>query len=262
MVSEMSAEAGSADLHSLTLLVSTQRSGSTLLGRDIESLGGLGSPREHFRGFEAQAKLSRMSENDVVERLTLGVEKSARGVTAVKLQVQQLGSVCEAISGERLPPSVKAVSTVVDWARERFDRVLLIVLVRNALDIAISRVIAHETGTYLSTKPVSRVAGGPLPLIDDLNAKVLNELETVLRHRAILKGVAAKYSDFALLLTYDELTGQVEETTRRLVTHAHEHGFEPQGDTVTRKLEKLISSEQADSIRESFLDHLRNEPGI
>lgn len=40
-----------ATMDALTLVIASQRSGSTLLCRDIESLGGMGAPREHFLDF-------------------------------------------------------------------------------------------------------------------------------------------------------------------------------------------------------------------
>lgn len=263
MTSAPSTDAHDSGIHSLTLILSVQRSGSTLLGRDIESLGGLGSPREHFRGgIDAQAGRPPSSEREVLERLRLGVQDGAPGISAVKLQVSQATRVAAAVTGKRQPTTVQAASTVVSWARENFDRVLFVVLVRNAVDTAISKVFAKETGTYLSSKRRSHEPETALPELEDLNRRILDEFQSALRQRAILHEVAREHADIALLLTYDQLVREQEATTRRLVAHAHAQGFEPHGETVTRTLEKVISQEQAAEVRASFFDFLATETGI
>ena len=71
-------------LGALTLVLATQRSGSTLLCRDIESLGGLGDPRESFLGLAEQAERESVSEDDVLKRIARGVTESDPGIGAVK----------------------------------------------------------------------------------------------------------------------------------------------------------------------------------
>ncbi|MEZ0578828.1 hypothetical protein [Nocardioides sp. MH1] len=252
-------EAGDG-LHSLTLVLSMQRSGSTLLGRDIESLGGLGIPREHLRGLDKQSRPP--SESDVLRRLGDGVDEADPGVTGLKLQVHQVRSVCRAVTGGQVDGTAEAAAAVVDWAFARFDRVFLVVLVRNALDTAISQVVVKETGTFLSTKPALREAGAPLPVIEDVNRRILDELQKVLRQRAALQAVATEYADSALLVTYEQLTTELERTTERIIEHARAQSFEPREAHVTRTLEKLISAEQSETLREGFLDFLRTEPGL
>lgn len=248
------------DLHSLTLVLSTQRSGSTLLGRDIESLGGLGTPREHFQTL-ANEHPDVLTEAVVWERLGRGVDESAPGVAGVKVQVNQVRYLAEALTGRRPTDAVAATTTIIDWFQERFDRVLLIILVRNAVDTAISRVFVKETGTYLSSKPRPGAGSGPAASPAERNVNILEELATVSRHRSTLRTVAAHYSDLALLLTYDELTANVEQATRHLLDHAARFGFTPRSETVTRTLTKLIDVEEAAAVRESFLDYLRTETG-
>lgn len=253
---------GSDGLHSLTLVMSSARSGSSLLCRDIASLGGLGFPREYMKGFGAVAKRGSVSEADVLERVARGVREDAPGVAALKLMVPQAAPAYRAISGRPLPHG-EAMSQVAGWARERFDRVLLVFLVRNALDQAISNVVAGATGIFHSTDP--RFAGGPAEVAlegDDLNRRILHQLVGVVRNQQILCAVHAEHADLGLMLTYDDLTRDVEATTRRLVTHARAQGFDVQRDVVTRKLTKVISDDRAVAIRESFLGFLTAEPGI
>lgn len=250
------------DLHSLTLVVSSPRTGSTLLCRDIASLGGLGSPREWLRGFDSQVRSPGVAEADVMAQLALGVQDEAPGVGAVKLMAQQARPVAQALTGERSSSPVDAVSTVITWAEKRFDRVLLVLLVRNTLDQAISRAVADATGIYHSTSKQYRQHGErPLDGVD-INDKVLGELPTVLRDRKTLRAVAHEHADRALVLTYDDLVGDADATSHRLVAHARAQGFEPHREVPRRRLTKVISTERADRLRQGFLEYFGSEPGL
>jgi LPS sulfotransferase NodH len=256
------ARVDAVDPHSLTLVLSSARSGSTLLCRDIASLGGLGFPREYMRGYADAAQRGSMSEADVVGRTARGVRKDAPGVAALKLMVPQSASMYQAISGRQLP-SKDALPQVVAWARERFDRVLLVFLVRNALDQAISGVVARATGVFHST--ARRPAGGPAELTlegDELNRRILHNLAGVVRNQQLLCALHADLGDFGLLLTYEDLTRDVEATTRRLVAHARAQGFDVRRDEVDRDLTKIISADRSAEIRKSFFEFLEAEPGI
>lgn len=249
----------------LTLVLSSARSGSTLLCRDIASLGGLGAPREYMKGLDAEARARRrselLSEAEVIARVARGIREDAPGVGALKLMLPQASTTYEAISGRRLPPD-KAMARVVEWARKRFDRVLLVFLFRNTIDQTISRIVAHETGIFHSSDQAFRDSDDGLRFeIEDMNARILAELGAVLRNRTMLHSILAKHSDIALALTYDELTRDVDLCTARLVAHAREHGFEPRAETVTRTLTKLISPERSASLRASFIDYLATETG-
>lgn len=248
------------ELHSLTLVLSSARSGSTLLCRDLASLGGLGFPREYLKGLDGVARRSGVSEADVLERLARGVRDDAPGVAAAKLMVPQAPVTYEALSGRRLPV-VEAMSGVVSWARGRFERVLLVVLVRNSIDQAISRAVAEATGIFHSSDQAFRESGGTPPDLGDLNPQILVELGGVIRNRKTLHAVHAEHADIGLLLTYEELTGPVEETTARMVAHARGQGFDVHGETARRRLTKVISDERSATLRDSFLDYLRTEPG-
>jgi LPS sulfotransferase NodH len=249
------------DLHSLTLVLSSARSGSTLLCHDIASLGGLGKAKEYLRGLRSEPRTTTATEVDVLERVATGVQEDAPGVASVKLMVPQTPVTYEALSGKRLP-SIEALPGVINWAKERFDRLFMVFLVRNAIDQAISRVVADATGIFHSSnKSFGDVELDPLQ-IPDINQRILDNLGRVVRDRNIMLEVHAQFADIGLLLTYDELNREPEETARKLAAHARKAGFEVRRDTSTRKLEKVISAERSTEIRENFLDYLRNETGV
>ena len=260
-IAEGGAQARPADVRALTLVISAPRTGSTLLCRDLASLGGLGSPREYFRGFETQVKAGTATEVEVLARLAQGVQPESPGVGAVKLMVQQARAVAQALTGRRTESSAEAVSAVVRWAHERFDHVMVVLLVRNTLDQAISRAVAEATGVYHSTGRKFR-AGGEVPIEGvDINQLILAELAPAARDRVTLQKIAKMHEDTALLLTYDDLTARPEATAALLVEHARSHGLEPLRTTPTRRLTKVISAERADGLRQGFLEFLTTEPG-
>lgn len=249
------------DLHSLTLVISSARSGSTLLCRDLSSLGGLGFPKEYLTGLDKQALQEKVSEKDVLERMARGCQDDAPGVAATKLMASQAVFTYEALTGRRASDRSETLPGVISWARERFDRVFLVFLVRNALDQAISRVVAESTGIYHSTDTAYRAAKGEAPLADDINQEILRRLAWAHRERDALLAAHAAHADLGLLVTYDELTRHVGETTARLVAHARAAGFQIKNDVATRKLQKVISPERSTRIRESFIEYLRTETG-
>jgi LPS sulfotransferase NodH len=244
------------DLHAVTLVLSAPRTGSTLLCRDLASLGGFGSPREYLRDFDPAA-----GPDAITDRLAQGVQDETPGVGAAKVMIQQARPVAQAITG-RPVLAADAMTTVVRWAQERFDQVCVIILVRNALDQAISRAVAEATGVYHSTSKRYRT-DREQPLDDvDINQAILTELKAVVRDRVALQATVGELGDSALLLTYDELTARPEETTRRIAAHARAHGLEPTRDAPTRRLTKVIGTARAEALRQGFLDYLASEPGV
>jgi hypothetical protein len=245
----------------VTLVLSSQRSGSTLLCRDIESLGGLGDPRERLLSLQRGSGVA--SEADVVERIARGATEEAPEVGAVKLMVGQAPAVATAVTRRTPRGQADAMRAVVEWATSRFDRVLLVVLVRNAVDQAISRVVATSTDVFHATDAEqARAASLSLAPAEVLNPRILDQLQRVLGQRRVLTEIAADYADRALLLGYGDLTGAVEETTARLVAHARAHGFHPRRSQVSRTLVKVLDAERSQELRESFLDYLRAETGL
>lgn len=247
------------DLHSLTLVVASARSGSSLLCRDLRSLGGLGFPKEYLTGLDRQAQEERVTERHVLERLARGCQEDAPGVAASKLMASQAGFTYEALVGHPVQDRSEALPGVISWARERFDRVFVVFLVRNALDQAISRVVAESTGVYHSTHPEFGKSDGPTLASEDLNPQILRRLAWAHRERSALLEAYAAHADLAVLVTYEELTRHVDETTSRLVSRARAAGFQVANDVATRSLEKVISAERSSRIRESFLAYARNE---
>lgn len=260
--SEPALETSFDRLSSLVLVLATARSGSTLLCHDIASLGGLGMPKEYFLGLRREPRTTTATEVDVMERVAMGVRDDAPQVASVKLMVPQSPFVHEALTGRRVPP-VEALPAVIEWAQKRFERLMVVFLVRNAIDQAISRVVANATGVFHSSSSDFGADHATVPLqIPDINQQILRSLGRVVRDRQILLDVHRDFADVGLLLTYDDLARRPEETASKLAAHARSAGFEIERDTTSRRLEKVISVQRSTEIREGFIDFLRTETGL
>jgi len=250
-------------LDALTLVLATQRSGSTLLCRDIESLGGLGGPREYFLDLVEHAQHESVSEVDVLERIARGVTDSDPGIGAVKMMVGQAPVVDAAIRGGRQRGPLVALPRIVEWAFERFERVFMVILVRNAMDQAISHVVASSTGIFHATDVAEVQAATAADLVPaDLNPLILAQLRRFLVQRGVLTQIGEEYADRALMLSYDELTRRTEQTADRLIVHARTQGFMPRRTSITRTMMKVIDEDLSDRLRQSFLAYLSTETGL
>jgi Stf0 sulfotransferase len=251
------------NLDALTLVLATQRSGSTLLCRDIEGLGGLGDPRESFLGLAEQAERESVSEDDVLERIARGATESDPGIGAVKMMVGQALTVDAVIRGGRPRGQLVALRHVVEWAIGRFERVFMVILVRNALDQAISHVVASSTGLFHASDVADIRAASAADLVpEELNPLILAQLQRFLGQRRVLTRIGEEHADRALMLSYDELTRQTERTADRLVGHARAQGFAPHCTSVTRTMMKVIDEDISNRLRESFLAYLSTETGL
>lgn len=250
------------DLHSLVLVLSSAHSGATLLCNDIGSLGGLGMPKEYLRGIKSQSATA--SESDVSERLAMGVREDAPGVGSVLLMVPQVPVTYQALCGKRIP-AMEALPGVVRWAQGRFERLLVVFLVRNAIDQAISYVVADAAE---GGKKASRRAEGdpgperPAREIPNINQLILANLGRVVRDRRILFEAYGQFADTALWLTYDELEREPAGTAAKLVAHARGSGFEVKNDAVQRTFEESDSTRWVAEVRDGFLHYLKTETGV
>lgn len=258
-MSEPATSASPANLHSLVLVLSSARSGSALLCEDIVGLGGLGNPQEYLRGIRSRSR-AKASADDVLGRLAAGVQEDAPGVTALHLMVPQVAVTAQVLHGKRVP-AIEALPGVIDWAKERFDRLLLVFVVRNAIDQAISHVVADAKDAAASAAD-AETGARPAAAIPNVNQLILGNLGRVVRDRNILLEAYSRYADSALLVTYDELHGAPAETATRLVAQAREAGFEVRNDQVVRGAENGSGAERFTELREGFLDYLKNETGV
>ncbi|WP_112321220.1 Stf0 family sulfotransferase [Oceanibium sediminis] len=239
----------------LTLVLANQRSGSTLLCQDIFSLGGMGRPGEYFLkvvgGGKPKPGVTEATIRDILQQPQATGDS---GVAAIKLMVNYAPRIIQYITGDQdsRPEPEAACKAFIDWARQNFDGVNLIVLTReNAIDQAISRITAKRTGVYHS-----QGAAGSTP--QDLFAKdnpeklrnaILRAAMIAAEERDVLLRVAAANPDIALHLTYESIAASVEDTSRRLHEQASRFRMTPRAAVAQRTLRKLVTDETADRLR-------------
>lgn len=257
------------DIRALTLVIANQRTGSTLLGQDIASLGGMGVPKEHFLEILRASKTGEAeahTEADVLEMIAKGAQEDAPHVGAVKLMVSYAPTIDAFIRGAPPVGQGKAVQNIIDWARARFETVNLIVLIReNVLDQTISQTMARETQIW-HRKETAVEGGNPYADVDikkkRLNLAILRALPAVMTRHEVLKRIAASNAEHCLTIDYDEMAASVEETSRKLVAHARANGLEPVNEVAKRKLRKLIDEDRSKEIKQGFRRFLENRLGL
>ncbi|MCA8899613.1 MAG: hypothetical protein KDA53_00010 [Hyphomonas sp.] len=244
------------ELRAITLVLASQRSGSTLLCRDIESLGGMGAPREYFLDIVGRSARNGLTEADVLDRIARGVKPEAPGIGAVKLMVSYAPRIDSYIRGAEAVAPQKAVQNIIDWAQERFDRVNLIALVRgNSLEQAISRAVANMTDVWhrheAGMKDGNPYAGAKLPT-RALNLAILEALPGVIRQTGVIRHIVRANPDLCGLIKYEHLAASLEDSSAQLIAHARKVGFEPTETVATRSLQKLIDKDSTEVFKANF----------
>ncbi|MEM8787400.1 MAG: Stf0 family sulfotransferase [Pseudomonadota bacterium] len=245
----------------LTLVLANQRSGSTLLCQDIASLGGMGVPSEHF------IQVVGKGNDGVVgaDRIRALAALNAPGdVAAVKLMVNYASTVDNHIHDrDQLLSPAEACRSFITWARETYDRVNLVVIIReNVIDQAISRFMAETTGVYHSWDLRN---GEAYP---DIAEKLKQERSmwrlidlcvTLLREKRTLCDTAAEHSDIGRLFTYESVVDDLEGTSEALRSLGVSNGMTPERQTAVRRLKKVVSDETADKLRTNLANYLQRE---
>lgn len=247
----------------LTLVLANQRSGSTLLCQDIASLGGMGRPGEYFLRFTGGPHPKpNVGPADLKARMEGQDATRAEPVAAVKLMLNYAGRIEQYLSARtdrRLAPGA-AAQAFVDWARASYDSVNLLVITReNPVDQAISRVLAAERGLYHSRKPDT--AQPPLAFEDDaaeqaFAARVLQAVAVAAGERDALIDLAQ--ANGALHVTYEALVADPKGMAGTIVEHAKAADMQARRNVPTRRLRKVVTSEDAQTARAALKRYLQD----
>ena len=248
-------------LHAITLVLASQRSGSTLLCRDIASLGGMGEPKEYFLDILGAKARPDLREADVLEQIAQGERANAAGVGAVKLMLSYAPKIDQYIRQADSVAPRRAVQNVIDWAQGRFERVNLVALVRNnSLEQAMSRAVAGMTDVWHRNK----VGAGADPYADaqlpvgQLNRAILQELPLVMRQNDMIRDIAKANAPVCQLISYEQLAASAEDSSALLTAHARQQGFAPQAEVARRSLRKLIDKEMSRKIKADFKSFMQD----
>ncbi|MEO1254805.1 MAG: Stf0 family sulfotransferase [Bacteroidota bacterium] len=256
-----------AALKSLTLVVASQRSGSTLLCRDIESLGGLGVPREYFLKLlkSWKAGIRTLGEKDVVDQIAKGSDRFDPTIGAVKLMVDYAPKIDAIIHQRELLSPKLAVQSFIDWAFTRFERVNLIFLVReDSLDQAISKALWRLSGvSHLGEKSNQSDMRNNIDkaLADNerLNQLILKFLPEARASREILEELYQANCGKSLLIRYSVLASDEKRIASTLIDYGRRNGFAPRSNKLTRNLKKIIKENDYKNIKENYERFISSE---
>jgi LPS sulfotransferase NodH len=236
-----------------TIILATQRTGSTLLCSELAELDGFGDPGEHFLPWLGAApEGARMDGDAFAEAVARG--RDATGAVGLKLMADYLHRFARALGIERGDDTEAAVACLHELegrigpaAWFRVDRA-------DIFDQALSRYLATHTGVYFRTErgavrreeqDARRSADG---LLADFNVNWLECLMAdIRRETAFLDDVSARLGRPVLAVTYEELSAERERVLAACCAHA---GHPPPADWPARWMRKVVDPELRDRFRE------------
>lgn len=240
----------------LTIVLASQRSGSTVLCQDVAAVGGLGVPNEYFLRIVGHNKPQDPGEQHVLDAIARGGDPERPEATAIKMMINQAPPVASYILGGAPQPPAQATQSVIDWARARFERVAIIALVRdNSLDQAISKAVANASQTWHMDSKTGK-AGKPAQDFDHTSDRfqmeILKALPLFISQKKIIQKIVRENADIAHLLHYADIAAQPEDTAQSIGAHARSLGFSPKDQPSNRTLKKLVDNERSTQIKASF----------
>ena len=241
-----------AKMKAATFVIATQRSGSTLLSRDIESLGGLGGPGEYFLKL-LKDKTKTATEADVLACIEKGVRDDAPEVGAIKLMINYAPKVDALIRNAPPVDLNAALQNVMGWANARFDHVTWIILIRDdLLEQVISRSVSQMTGVW------HRDASQSDPHEDmqlqrwQLNLRILENMHRAAIEQRALKRLAKTNSARCLVLKYADMCDDPLGSAEKIAKHAAQNGMQAKSTVPVRNLAKVIDQDKVDEIKKNF----------
>lgn len=143
-----------------------------------------------------------------------------------------------------LPPPAQATQSVINWARDRFERVQIIALVRdNSLDQAISKAVANSCQVWHSSDTIKGLKDQFDYTSERFHMEILKALPLFIKQKNIIREIANDNADITTLLHYDGIVGDPDNTLMRIVSHANSLGFSPLDRPGNRTLKKLVDSD-------------------
>jgi LPS sulfotransferase NodH len=237
-----------------TVILGTQRSGSTLLCAELTDIGGMGAPGEHFLGWLQQARPSaRLLPPDILNALKLG--RSKDGTIGLKLMTDYLPRLATA-AAER------ATETTAEQHSAGFLRSLAEltgptayyrIVRRDVFDQALSRYMAFATGVYFLTEHGVLTGGdnagakrSPEAVLETFHPPTLHQYEIdIAEENAFLTRICDALDAPVLTVVYEELVDDRDPVLRACCAHA---GVSPPPEWPRRWMKKVVDQQ----VREAF----------
>jgi len=243
--------------HSLMIL-STQRSGSTLLCRDIAGLNSIGSPDEYFLPLLA----SKKSDSARIDKFLRSGNKFNSDYYAINLMYNYLHQFGAWVATGKFNCGGRNRKSdalyAIDFFNNNFDNKIFVYIERTSLfDQALSRYRSHKSNVFhltSSSKIISGFSGNSYTekeIIEQFDFKEFMEYCNLLliEKRNCARIVTESEVDW-IHLKYEEVVNNYPDYLRKITNAA---GFE--NITLvnkTRGLKKVISQEFYDQIKERF----------
>lgn len=236
-----------------TVILATQRTGSTLLCSEFEEIGGLGRPGEHFLPWlRAHGESEQLSEDALAKILAAG--RGADGRCGLKLMADYLpriGSAFGISSGTPLEVTLGALCRLEDMlgpiAWYRLDR-------EDVFDQALSSYLATATGVFFRTTDGTvtdkshQQALSHQAVLDAFDGRLFDTyVAQVERDKAFLGEICDALDRPVLSLTYERLCADREGVLARCCRHA---GIEPPTTLPKRWMRKVVDDRMRTQFRE------------
>lgn len=242
-----------------SIILATQRSGSTLLCAELEDIGGLGHPGEHF--LDAVREGAALSQAEIVEVLERG--RDGDGNVGLKLMADYLptfarviGESPDIVTAHPASACARALRQITDFlGPTRFFRIDR----EDRLDQTLSRYLAVSSGIYFRTAEGQSVRRGTdvetRAYAEILTGFDVGDLEGHLGDLEMEVGFLDAVLDIlrrdVLGLSYEALAGARSATLRRCCLHA---GRRPPAAFSTPWMRKVVDDEMRARFRRRALD--------
>lgn len=206
----------------LTILISTQRSGSTRFRQDLKSLVGLGDPKEY--AYKLCKDIGYIRDADTLLK-ACRCDTSTNDVYAIKIMLNHSSAVLETFAGKRNVDlfrrrnkyaSLREWKTFIQSQQEKFDSVLIFILHRNNVyQLARSRAFAQLTRTYHNSETSKKYSISQVNS-SVLGVKILLNLLRAFLELNMLRKLSNELAKYCCIISFDELIREIPKAEMKV----------------------------------------------
>ena len=230
-------------INTFCLVLSAQRSGSTLFCRKLANIGGLGVPDEYaLKLIRSNLKITDETFQQSLEEYSYkSIQGNSCGLKIMldyshKLISHLIPSTRTLRPGESRLDCVQEISNFIDYLEVNFDKTAFFILSRrNCVELAVSR----ASSIYNGKEKRHNLAGKNLFADDFLEItdesfvfdKILDRLPKAIREISLLTEVAEKISSKAIHIQYEDLINEEDCVTTKITKYLTRRGITTEDPT-------------------------------